>query len=113
MTATDKASPRVRVNNVAQRDRLSPIVFSPIFISSLTEADRGPESAFSQSLSFLPLYSSSAAGKRQTVANLKPLSETSPRWQSADATRKLSHLESPLLAHCTWVESTREAILLC
>lgn len=92
MTATCKASPRLRVNNLAQKDKLPPVVFSAIFIPSLTVADLGPERAFLTALpSSISPQQASAAGKRQTVANLKPLSETSPRWQSADgALRALS-----------------------
>lgn len=46
MTATGKVSPRLRVSYFSQKDKLTPIVFSKTFISSLILADLGPECFF-------------------------------------------------------------------
>lgn len=80
MTATGKVSPRLRVSYFSQKDKLTPIVFSKTFISSLILADLGPEwFFFLQSLSFLPHRilppQASAAGKRQNSGKFKPLSD--------------------------------------
>lgn len=70
----------------------------------LPDASRcGSHKCFSQSLSFLPprvslpLLQASAAGKMQTVANLKALSEISPRWQSAEKAPSCEELFISLL----------------
>lgn len=63
----------------------------------------GSHKCFSRSLSFLPprvsppLLQASAAGKMQTVANLKALSEISPRWQSAEKAPSCEELFISLL----------------
>lgn len=113
MTATGKVSPRLRVNYFTQKDKLPPIVVSKIFISSLILGDVGPESVFLlQSLPFLPplisTLQASAAGKRQNSGKFKAFVSLPPDGNQLMKPRKICHLKSPLLACCTWAQSTKE-----
>lgn len=103
MTATGKVSPRLSVSYFSQKDKLTPIVFSKTFISSLILADLGPEwfffscRAFPSCLTAFCLRKPLQLGKGKTVANLS-LCQTSPRWQSADETQEDLSSKKPFIS---------------